>query len=276
MWQTVAKELGAEFGSGDSAVDKAQQLMYQAWDETNPAKRINLAHKALSVSRDCADAYVLLAEEEADTAQRALKYYQQGVEAGKRALGEKYFKENVGYFWGLLETRPFMRALEGTANLWWNLNRRAEATKTYDEMLRLNPNDNQGVRYSLLNLLLESDRIEDVKKLLKKYKGDYSAVWTYTQALIEFRASGASDKANRLLKEALKQNPFVPVYLTGQKRIPNRLPDYIGLGDDNEAVNYAAAHLNHWRRTPGAVEWLQAHVGSRPISKPPPLSRRRR
>lgn len=276
MWQTVAKELGAEFGSGDSAVDKAQQLMYQAWDETNPAKRINLAHKALSVSRDCADAYVLLAEEEADTAQRALKYYQQGVEAGKRALGEKYFKENVGYFWGLLETRPFMRALEGTANLWWNLNRRAEATKTYDEMLRLNPNDNQGVRYSLLNLLLESDRIEDVKKLLKKYKGDYSAVWTYTQALIEFRASGASDKANRLLKEALKQNPFVPVYLTGQKRIPNRLPDYIGLGDDNEAVDYAAAHLNHWRRTPGAVEWLQAHVGSRPISKPPPLSRRRR
>ncbi len=276
MWQTVAKELGAPFGSGDSAVDQAQQLMYQAWDETNPAKRINLAHKALSISGDCADAYVLLAEEEADTVQRALAYYQKGVEAGQHALGEKYFKDNAGYFWGLLETRPFMRAMEGTANLLWNLNRRAEAVETYDEILRLNPNDNQGVRYSLLNLLLESDRMADVKKLLKKYKGDYSSVWTYTQALIEFHASGASDKANRALKAALKQNPFVPVYLTGQKRIPNRQPDYIGLGDENEAIDYASGHLNHWRRTPGAVEWLRAQAGSRPISKQPPLPRRSR
>ncbi|MEJ2351818.1 MAG: hypothetical protein P8Y03_18685, partial [Anaerolineales bacterium] len=50
-----------------SDVQKAQQLMYQAWEESNPARRLALARKALKISADCADAYVLLAEEEADT-----------------------------------------------------------------------------------------------------------------------------------------------------------------------------------------------------------------
>jgi hypothetical protein len=54
----------------------------------------------------CADAYVLLAQEEADTVKRALELYQQGVSAGEKALGADYFQENTGYFRGLLETRP--------------------------------------------------------------------------------------------------------------------------------------------------------------------------
>ena len=29
------------------------------------------------------------------------------------------------------------------------------------------------------------------------------------------------------------------------------------MGDELEAITYAADHLNHWRRIPGAVEWLQ-------------------
>jgi tetratricopeptide (TPR) repeat protein len=275
MWQTAVKELGADaVGTGNRALDQAQQIMYQAWDESNPGKRLTLAHQALSISADCADAWVLLAEDEADTVQRALDYYQNGVEAGKRALGNEYFSQHVGHFWGLLETRPFMRALEGTANLLWNMSRRAEAADAYFDLLRLNPGDNQGVRYSLLNLLLESERIEDARQLLKKYKSDYSSAWTYTRTLLEFRAGGASAKATKALKAALKQNPFVPAYLTGQKRIPSQLPDYIGLGDENEAVDFASSHLNHWRRVPGAVEWLKSQA---PQSSPPgPLATPRR
>jgi tetratricopeptide (TPR) repeat protein len=276
LWQVAAKEFGAEAGSGDPQLDQAQQIMYQAWDESHPGKRITLAHQALAVSPDCADAYVLLAEEAADTVKHAYDYYQRGVEAGRRALGEKYFKQQAGHFWGLLETRPYMRALEGTANLLWELKRRAEAADTYAEMLRLNPNDNQGVRYSLLNLLLEFDRITEAQQLLKKYKGEYSAVWKYTQALIEFRTSGASAKAQRAWQAALKQNSFVPGYLTGQKRIPNRLPDYIGQGDENEASVYAAQHLNHWRCISGAVEWARQFAPAANDRQPQPSPRRRR
>ena len=145
---------------------RAQDVMYQAWEESNPARRISLAHQALKISPDCADAYVLLAEEEADTLQRALDLYQKGVTAGRRALGEDYFKGNTGYFWGLLETRPYMRALEGKASCLWQLGRRQDALEIYYEMLHLNPGDNQGVRYMLADLLLSMDRDTDLIHLL--------------------------------------------------------------------------------------------------------------
>jgi tetratricopeptide (TPR) repeat protein len=239
---------------------RAQDVMYQAWEESNPARRISLAHQALKISPDCADAYVLLAEEEADTLQRALDLYQKGMTAGRRALGEDYFKGNTGYFWGLLETRPYMRALEGKASCLWQLGRRQDALEIYYEMLHLNPGDNQGVRYMLADLLLSMDRDTDLAKLLRQFKDDTSAVWCFTQALLEFRKAGASPKANRLIQAALEFNPHVLPYLSIKKRIPKRLPDYIGFGDENEASVYAANHLNYWRRTPGALDWLQGQA----------------
>jgi tetratricopeptide (TPR) repeat protein len=262
----LTREMGGE-PLVDSDLEKAQHLMYSAWEERNAARRIALAHEALSVSPDCADAYVLLAEEEADTVGRALEYYRRGVEAGERALGEQ-FDAMAGYFWGVLETRPYMRSRQGLADTLWRMGRKEEACSHYKEMLRLNPNDNQGLRYLLVALLLEMDRDADVENLLKRYKSDASATWYYTRALVGFRASGATDKTDRALRKALKYNPHVLPYLIGQKRIPNRLPDTIGFGDENEAIAYAADHLNHWRRTDGAVDWLRGQMAAPQARKP--------
>jgi hypothetical protein len=52
----------------------------------------------------------------------------------------------------------------------------------------------------------------------------------------------------------------VPRYLTVRKRIPAQLPPYYGFGDENEAIHYAHRYLNHWRKTPGAVEWLASRM----------------
>lgn len=239
---------------------KAQELMYKAWDEQNPAKRLAIAHKALKESENCADAYVLLAEEEADSLKHSFEYFQKGVDAGERALGQKFFLENTGNFWVLLETRPYMRALEGKASCLWKLKRKKESLKAYQEMLHLNPNDNQGIRYVLVDLLLSLNREADLEKLVRQYKGDCSAVWLFTEALLGFRKSGASTIANRKLIKALKENQHVANFLIGKKRIPGRLPVSLSWGEESEAVDYAANHLNYWRSTPGAIEWLQHHL----------------
>jgi hypothetical protein len=84
----VTAGMDGESQDEDPALQKAQNIMYDAWDERSPARRITLAKKALRTSPNCADAYVLLAEEEAQTPQQALKYYQAGMEAGRRALGK--------------------------------------------------------------------------------------------------------------------------------------------------------------------------------------------
>jgi len=265
----LVSELGAESEDRDTALTRAQQVMYRAWEEPNPAKRIALAHEALSLSSQCADAYVLLAEEEADTLKRAFELYKQGMEAGARALGAKYFRENMGYFWGLLETRPYMRARQGLAETLWRLKRYEEAIEHYRELLRLNPGDNQGNRYALLDLLIQIERYEEALAVLKQYGDEWSAVWLYSRALLEFQKRGASATARRTLQQAVEENPFVPAYLIGQKRVPNRQVDYYGWGDESEAVYYVSEHLNYWRRISGAVEWLRAEIEAGPQGKKP-------
>lgn len=250
------------FGSeaADPNLDRSQDLMYQAWEEPNPAKRIILAHEALALSENCADAYVLLAEEEADTMERTLELYGKGAAAGERALGRDFIEENAGHFWGLLETRPYMRARAGLAQTLWELGRREEAVSHFQDLLHLNPGDNQGIRYLLLQLLLELDRGEKVDDHLAEYDDDWSVEWLYTSALRAFQKEGRSASADRMLAEALEYNPHVPAFLLGQKRIPFSLPQAISLGGESEAVPYAAAYLHLWRQTPGALEWLETNL----------------
>lgn len=238
-------------------VEEAQDIMYEAWDAQG-ARRVALARKALEVSLDCADAYVLLAEETARSLGEARKLYEQGVAAGERALGERMFREEAGNFWGILPTRPYMRARAGLALCLWALGERGAAVQHYQEMLRLNPNDNQGVRDMLANCLLELGRDDELGQLLKDYKEDASATWLYTWALWRFRQEGDGAEARQRLKAALKQNPHVPDYLLGRKRLPRELPALIGLGDEDEAVAYAAVAISNWRSTPGALDWLAA------------------
>jgi tetratricopeptide (TPR) repeat protein len=159
--EQMMRQLAAEFeDEGEqreaTPLDRAQDMMYQAF-EASPAEQVRLARQVLKISADCADAYALLAEH-AKTADEALTLHKQGVDAGERALGKKAFKEDEGHFWGVLETRPYMRARQGLAQCLWEAGRREEAAEHYREMLRLNPNDNQGVRYSLATLLLDLER----------------------------------------------------------------------------------------------------------------------
>jgi hypothetical protein len=91
--------------SAKDLLDQAQDLIYDAWELADPIKRTRLARKALKISADCADAYVLLAEA-AITLPGALEFYRQGVEAGERAWGRESFEENVGHFWGSSKPAP--------------------------------------------------------------------------------------------------------------------------------------------------------------------------
>jgi len=237
------------------SLDQAQELIYQAW-ELEGKERVELAYKALEISRDCADAYIILAEETARNKKEILRFYQQAVAAGRRALGEEVFKDSVGDFWSLLNTRPYMRALFGLAQSLWFLGKRRDAIEHYYELLRLNPTDNQGVRFVLITCLLVVGRDDDAKKLIDEYKNDPTATWAYSRALLLFRQKGASRKANALLKKALKVNHYVPEYLLKKKKFPRELPCMIGFGDENEAVDYAFDALSAWENTPGALKWL--------------------
>jgi tetratricopeptide (TPR) repeat protein len=238
------------------AIAKAQEVMYDAWDQTSSRARVALAHRALAISPLCADAYVLLAEEEAKSAEQALEYYRKGVEAGRQALGPRGFKEYAGHFWGFLETRPYMRARAGLAATLNALGEVDAAISHYHDMLRLNPKDNQGIRYVLAGCLMKSGDTDALKQLLKRYDEDGSAPWLYTQVLVAFREDGASDKAEELARQAWIANNHVPAVLAGTKKAKSSTHGYITMGGEDEAAYYVEEWGFDWVTTPGAVDWL--------------------
>lgn len=244
----------------DEAVEAAQDIMYDAWDTSDRRRRVALAKKALKVSPLCADAYVLLALDTAQNVDEAVDLYRQGVEAGEKALGKATFRRDAGYFWGILETRPYMRARHGLAQTLWDKGARDEALKHYQDMLRLNPNDNQGIRYLLLDCLLTLGRDEEAAALVKRYDEDGSAAWSWSRALLTFRKSGDCTESRAALLHAISDNKHVTPLLLGDKKMPRQLPAYISWGGKNEAVAYVHGAAAAWAGAPGALTWLrEAH-----------------
>jgi tetratricopeptide (TPR) repeat protein len=254
-----------------AALDRAQQFVYDAWDAGTVKRRIALAEKALKTSPLCADAYVLLAEHAERGSDAELDLWRRGVEAGRSALGDAAFEEDVGLFWGLLETRPYMRARFGLASALWKRGVRDEAIEHLRDMLRLNPGDNQGVRYILAAFLVEAERDADLAALLQEYPEDGMAAWTWTTALASFRQSGDGDESRKLLAEALASNEHVAAFLLGERQMPKLLPPFISPGQADEAVHYMAEFGKGWAQTPDAIAWLRRQV---PTPKPAPKKAR--
>ncbi len=239
------------------AVAEAQGLMYSAWDQSSRRARVDIARKALAISPLCADAYVLLAEEEAKSAEQALEYFRRGVEAGEQALGAAGFKEYAGHFWGFLETRPYMRARAGLAASLNAVGKVDAAIDHYRDMLRLNPNDNQGIRYVLARCLMRRGDIEALQDLFEKYDEDGSALWLYSRALVAFRENAAgSTKASEFAREALRANRHVPAILDKSKKATPSTSGYLTMGGKDEAAHYVEEWGVDWQTTPGALDWL--------------------
>jgi ST7 protein. len=244
----------------EDALDEAQDITYDAWDEPNKAKRVALARKALRISPYCTDAYNTLAQDSAEIAERKM-FYEKGVAVGELALGKEFFKENAGYFWGLVETRPYMRSLQGLAKCLWEIGERQESIEKYSELIRLNPSDNQGIRYILINCLIAVQSNESAEKLLVEYP-ENSAFLLYSAALLYFRQSRAV-KARNALKKAYSANKHVPDFLLNpEKKYKSTSQieiDYCGYarGEASEANEYRELAGEVWRETSGALAWLK-------------------
>jgi tetratricopeptide (TPR) repeat protein len=241
---------------------EAQELMWNAMDVINGGdeqKAAKLCHKALGIYPDCVDAMTMLAEIKCERINDYVDDMRKAVEAGRRDLGPKCFEEDKGHFWGLIETRPFMRAMAQLAHAlrdWGASGRIDEAIEVFEEMLALNPNDNQGVRDPLVGGYLARKRYDDARGLLTRYKEDCFAVHFWAQVLLAY-ATQSEAAAAKALKKAREVNQHVEVYLTGRKPRPRTRPGYYSLGDENEALYCADTLWEAWKAHREAKWWLK-------------------
>jgi tetratricopeptide (TPR) repeat protein len=245
-------------GREPTPLERAQDLAYDAMDAEGRL-RVKRARQALAISPDSADAWVVLAEA-ASTPETAFERYEKGVAAGIRAIGPDRFESLAGEFWGNLDTRPYMRARLGLAQTLRTLGRDEDAVSHLRELLRLNPNDNQGVRYLLVVALLELDRNEAAGKLLDEHEGDIQALWPYARVLWRFRTEGDTARTRASLDKAAAVNPHALKYLLDLDSIPFGRPPHFALGSKEEAAYVADELGDAYETTPGLKAWLGSQV----------------
>lgn len=215
-----------------------------------------MARKALGISPLCADAFNLLAEE-VKSPSESRDLYARALEAAELALGPEAFQGYAGQFWGFLETRPYMRAKAGLANALRRLGDDEMAIHHYREMLTLNPDDNQGIRYLLAACLLKHNDHAALRDLLATYPDEASTCWLYTQALLLFRERGGDDtEAITTAEAAWSENQHVPAILAGTKPPVFADDGSFTVGGPDEATFYFTEFGLAWHSTPGAGPWL--------------------
>lgn len=234
--------------------EQAQDLVFAAY-ELPPAEAKRTIEKALQLDNQCIEAYEFLASLE-DIVEIALPFYEKAIAIGREVFGGDYLDEHKGSFWGFIETRPFMRCMQHYADCLHLMGRVKESVAIFEEMIELNPRDNQGVRDQLMLYLIQLDEREKFKKYSKKFKDDTMTFALFNRALFAFKTEGATNKANKQLQKALKRNTFVATKLLSKKPITDLVTQF-SLGSNDEAVYFAYFAKPIWQQTDGAIAWLK-------------------
>jgi tetratricopeptide (TPR) repeat protein len=195
---------------------------------------------------------------------RAKALLEEAVALGRRAF-PKAFRAGDRLEWGWLENRPFLRCLCSLGLVYEREGRLEEALAIDQELLSLNPNDNQGVRALEVTVLFALKRPEDVITVCMAYPDDGTPEITYGRALALLQL-GRDDEATIALREAVRWRPRVAAELlkTRHRRPQSSIPGYITMGGADEAYEYWQHNGQFWEETEGALSWVAETVRTVP------------
>jgi tetratricopeptide (TPR) repeat protein len=245
---------------------RAQDLINDAM-EARGRLRIKRARQALAITEDCADAWLVLAEE-ASTAEVAVERYERAMQAGVAAIGAERFESMRGELSENDETRAYMQARFGLAQALGELGRDADAIAHYRALLELNPEDHQGVRYLLLVHLLEDGANDDAGRLLADYEDDADALWAYGRLLWRFRTAGDGDVTSEAFAAAAAANPHAVKYLLDPESMPRDEAESFEAGSRDEGAYVADTLFRAYETTDGVLEWLAGQNSRSGRSRP--------
>ena len=150
-----------------------------------------------------------------------------------------------GEFWGILESRPYMRALHGLGLTAWKQGSLEGAIGIFKQMLKLNPNDNQGVRYLMGPIYHQMGNLEEAAGWYERNGDDPHNLYNYGLALIQQKKL---EKAARILIFAIFANPYIAPMLLRDK-LPKR--DWwhgISWAEPEYGEDYMIEYSSWWER----------------------------
>lgn len=169
--------------------------------------------------------------------------------------------ENNGevVYWEDEITKPYMIALQDLGNLFNDNKDYDSAKRVYELLLNLNPLDHQGIRYKLINILIEKNDRKQINDLFARYKDDKTAIWLYSKTLYYYKNNNIF-MAKDALKDAVNCNKYIALKLIKWTAFMQMSGVYINPMLFNEANFYCEESIHLWKKTKGSIDWLLKNV----------------
>jgi len=235
---------------------KAQEIVYDSWEAADSDEERALLAQAVELDPRNVEAWLGLMRFEPLERKEEIAFLRRLVALGEKNLGKKVFREGKGIFWGLLETRPYMRARARLAFCLMQAGQMEDSVAEHEGMLELCPNDNLGVRYGLMALYLALNNLDGANRLFREYdEREHCAMFAWAYVLERYLA-GDTGGATQALAAARKQNAHAEAYVLGLRRLPKKMPGSYNLGSKEEAVIAGEIIKPAWKKHPEAQVWL--------------------
>ncbi len=184
---------------------------------TTKKKKREYLEKAKEIAPDDLDVLLqLLLLDQPKNPVECLKTYEELLAKGKADLmKDGTYSESRGMFWGVFETRPYMRVMGNYMDVLTRYGMFSKAVSVGQEMMKLCTNDNLGIRYKLMCLYTRLEDKSHALKLARQFKEElsYSTRFLLPLAILSFKL-GDFDKAKEYVMTLKEENPDFKKFVT--------------------------------------------------------------
>lgn len=200
------KTFMSQYQPNNDDVETAYDYLELAESATTKKEALKYAKKAVELEPDNLDAAAMVIELSCTSSEKLSEKYKNLIDETEDKLKEQgYFEDdNIGEFWLIFETRPYMRLLEKYASHFVECGQMRLAISVYEKMLELCTNDNLGVRYTLMHLYTYLEDEQSALELYEKYPEE-STQFLLPLSILYYKL-GDLRKSNQYLKKLIEVN----------------------------------------------------------------------
>lgn len=251
--------------STSSQIDSADELFEEGmedWWDGDRRAALKVFRRVLKLDPRHADAHnhLGIASLDARKLKDAEKHFRAAIEGGERDLE----RDGARIPWSMIRNRPYLRGLGNLALALAAQRRWPEAIAIHQQMIKLNPNDNQGVRWLIGVELL---RVGDDRGAIEAFRmcAQEEVGCAFGLALARLRAFGPTAEIGEPLLQGMAANRYVAPMLLGETW--DRLDAFhaTNMAEPEWAADVVSAQAEMWHAVPRGAEILRFWWSAPPV-----------